>query len=77
MDNSRLIRLLSSTTVQVFGIALIVFIATASADKTSGFRPVAYIAGLVLMSVVAIWITQAISHHHHRHDVGNQREIGR
>ena len=77
MDNPRLIRLLSSTTVQIFGIALIVFIATLSADKTSGFRPLAYIAGLVLMSVIAIWIGQAITHHHHRNGVGKQREIGR
>jgi len=77
LDNSRLIRLLSSTTVQIFGIALIIFIATLSADKTSGFRPLAYIAGLVLMSVIAIWITQAITHHHHRDGVGKQREIGR
>lgn len=77
MDNPRLIRLLSSTTVQIFGIALIVFIATLSADKTSGFRPLAYIAALVLMSVIAVWIAQAITHHHHRDAVGKHREIGR
>lgn len=77
MDNPRLIRLLSSTTVQIFGIALIVFITTLSADRSSGFRLVTYIAGLVLMSVIAIWIAQAVTHHHHREGVGKHREIGR
>ena len=77
MDNSRLIRILSSTTVQVFGIALIVFIATFTADETSGFRPVAYIAALVLTVVLGIWLAQAVTHHHHRDDIGNQPGAGR
>ena len=76
MDNSRLIRILASTTVQVFGIALIVFIATFSADETSGFRPIAYIAALVLTVVLGIWLTQAVTHHHHRDETGNQPGAG-
>jgi uncharacterized membrane protein YdfJ with MMPL/SSD domain len=76
MDNPRLIRILSSTTVQVFGIALIVFIATFSADETSGFRPIAYIAALVLTGVLGFWITQWVTHHHQRDDIGNQPGAG-
>jgi hypothetical protein len=75
LDNSRLIRILSSTTVQLFGIALIVFVAAFSADETSGFRPVAYIAALVLTVVLGFWIIQAVTHHH-RDDIGNQPGAG-
>lgn len=76
MDNSRLIRILSSTTVQVFGIALIVFVATFSADETSGFRPIAYIAALVLTVLLGFWIIQWATNHHHHDDIGNQPGAG-
>jgi hypothetical protein len=76
LDNSRLIRILSSTTVQVFGIALIVFVATFSADETSGFRPIAYIAALVLTVLLGFWIIQWATNHHHRDDIGNQPGAG-
>ena len=76
MDNSRLVRILSSTTVQVFGIALIVFVATFSADETSGFRPIAYIAALVLTVLLGFWIIQWATNHHHRDDIGNQPGAG-
>ena len=76
MDNSRLIRILSSTTVQLFGIALIVFIAAFSADETSGFRPVAYIAAMVLTVLLGFWIIQWAAHHHHRDDIENQPGAG-
>jgi hypothetical protein len=76
LDNSRLIRILSSTTVQVFGIALIIFVATFTADETSGFRPIAYIAALVLTVVLGIWLIQAVTNHHHRDDIENQPGAG-
>ena len=76
MDNSRLIRILASTTVQVFGIALIVFIATFSADETSGFRPIAYIAALVLTLVFGFWVIQWVTHHHRDDNMGNQPGAG-
>jgi uncharacterized membrane protein len=73
MDNSDLLRGLSSTTVQVFGIALIVLILALSAEPAAIGKPVALVAALVMLAITANWVAQGIwrahpdrRHHGHR-----------
>lgn len=69
MDTSDLLRGLSSTTVQIFGIALIVLILALGADSTEIARPVALLAVLVMLTIAANWVAQALtrSNTDHRH----------
>jgi hypothetical protein len=64
MDNSDLLRGLSSSTVQIFGVALIVLILALSADNLSVARPIAIIAALVMLGVIANWIGHALTRSH-------------
>jgi hypothetical protein len=72
MDNGDLLRGLSSPTVQVFGIALIVLILALSADGLSIARPIALVAAVVMLAIIANWIAHAImrsqtDQHRHGH----------
>jgi hypothetical protein len=62
MDNGDLLRGLSSSTVQVFGTALIVLILALSADSVSIARPVAFVAAVVMLAIIGNWIAQANTH---------------
>jgi len=73
MDNGDLLRGLSSPTVQVFGIALTVLILALNADSYSFARPIALLAAVVMLVIIANWVTHAITrshlgrqHHEHR-----------
>ena len=71
MDNSDLLRGLSSTTVQIFGIALIVLLLALNAESVSIARPAALIAALVMLAIGANWVAQALGRSH-----ANQRRHG-
>lgn len=72
MDNSDLLRGLSSTTVQIFGIALIVLLLALGAESVSIARPAALLAVIVMLAIAANWVAQGITrshagHRHHEH----------
>lgn len=65
MNNSDLMRGLSSSTVQIFGVALIVLIIGLTTERTLA-RPFSIVAAGVLLAIALHWASLAIGRHHHR-----------